>query len=61
MVGDSLTRDIVGAARVGITNVWMRRYAHLEPMHGIYPDATVADLPSLRAWLSGSLGTPHPD
>jgi HAD superfamily hydrolase (TIGR01549 family) len=52
MIGDSLTRDIVGAAGVGIPTVWMRRYPHLEPMEGIRPDAEVTDLPSFRTWLT---------
>lgn len=54
MIGDSLTRDIAGAAGVGIPSVWMRRYPHLEPIAGIQPGHEVADLPALRAWLSGA-------
>lgn len=51
MIGDSLTRDIVGANAMGIPSVWMRRYAHLEPIKGIQPTAEVADLAGLREFL----------
>lgn len=47
MVGDSQERDIQGARALGIRAVWIRRYAHLEPLAGVSPDATVADLRDL--------------
>lgn len=53
MIGDSLTRDVAGAAAVGIPSVWMRRYPHLVPIDGIQPGCEVADLPALQAWLAG--------
>jgi putative hydrolase of the HAD superfamily len=44
MVGDSLERDIRGAAALGIGTVWVRRYPHLQPVAGVHPDAQAEDL-----------------
>lgn len=41
MIGDSLPRDVHGAAALGIRTVWMRRYPHLVPIEGIRPDHTM--------------------
>lgn len=54
MVGDSLERDIAGAAALGIPTVWMRRYEHLRLLPGIIPDHTVADLEAVEALVTGS-------
>lgn len=51
MVGDNLAKDVGGAASVGIRTVWVRRYAHLVPIHGITP---TIEVPHLRD-LSGTL------
>jgi putative hydrolase of the HAD superfamily len=48
MVGDSLQRDVRGAQAVGIGGIWMRRYAHLEPVRGIEPSAVVKNLDCLE-------------
>jgi putative hydrolase of the HAD superfamily len=56
MVGDSLERDVAGARALGIRTVWMRRYAHLQPIPDIEPDHVAADLPELAEVLSGAEG-----
>ena len=60
MIGDSLERDVLGAAALGIRTVWVRRYPHLQPVEGIRPDAEVEDFHALaemlRGWSAGGPG-----
>jgi putative hydrolase of the HAD superfamily len=51
MIGDALERDVRGAQALGIRTIWMRRYAHLEPIAGIEPDACLEDMSALGPLL----------
>lgn len=51
MVGDSLTKDIAGAAALGMRTAWMRRYPHLSARPDVAPDLTVANLNELAEQL----------
>ena len=50
MVGDSLSRDVVGAQQVGLRAVWVNR-SGADPGDDARPDAQVADLRELRKVL----------
>ncbi|MDB5747869.1 MAG: hydrolase [Massilia sp.] len=51
-VGDDLILDVQGAQRAGLRAVWMNRSASRRDLEeGVQPDATVADLDGLLAWL----------
>jgi putative hydrolase of the HAD superfamily len=51
-VGDDLVLDVQGAQRAGLRAVWMNRTASRRDLDaGIRPDATVADVDGLLAWL----------
>jgi 2-haloalkanoic acid dehalogenase type II len=52
-VGDSLTSDVVGAARLGIPAAWVNRERRPTPGTGPRPAYEVADLSELRAQLDG--------
>jgi putative hydrolase of the HAD superfamily len=58
MIGDSLERDIRGAAELGIRTLWLRRYDHLLPIDGLHPDATLNGCEALYELLAGWDGEP---
>jgi len=51
MIGDSLARDIAGAAAVGIASVWVNRWGRSMPEGSPSPDAEMRDLIGLPDWL----------
>jgi putative hydrolase of the HAD superfamily len=51
MIGDSLARDIAGAASVGIKSVWVNRFARTATEEFPAPEVEMADLAGLPAWL----------
>ena len=51
MIGDSLARDVAGAAAVGIKSVWVNRIGLARPDHFVAPDAEMRDLTSLPELL----------
>ena len=51
MVGDNPARDILGANRVGVRAVWIRREGQPLTPGGARPDATIATLDDLAALL----------
>jgi len=53
MIGDSLARDVAGAAAVGIKTVWVNRLGRpaLDGLHA--PDVEMRDLTGLIEWLEG--------
>jgi putative hydrolase of the HAD superfamily len=51
MVGDSLARDIAGAAGVGMRSVWVNRLGRPVPENLPTPEAEMRDLVALPEWL----------
>ena len=50
MVGDSLTRDILGAQRAGLKGVWLNRSGS-DPASQVKPDVQIANLIQLHKRL----------
>ena len=50
MVGDSLTRDILGAQRAGIKGIWLNRSGS-DPANQVTPDIQITSLGQLDNWL----------
>ena len=50
MVGDSLTRDVLGAQRAGLRGIWLNRYGN-KADNQVTPDAQIASLRQLHGLL----------
>jgi putative hydrolase of the HAD superfamily len=50
MVGDNLERDVAGAQALGMRAIWVDRTGGRRP-DGVVPDARVATLPEVPAWV----------
>ena len=51
MVGDSLTRDILGAQRAGLKGIWLNRSGSGDPVSPVVPDAQITSLSQINELL----------
>jgi 2-haloalkanoic acid dehalogenase type II len=53
-IGDTLTSDVLGAKKVGITSVWYNKKRRL-PKYGIKPDFEIHDMPEVLQLLNSQI------